>query len=72
MNIVISVLRSRVAYGCTTQVLKLEQERRRDEGGRGGGGGYAKEIEELRKLVVDTARRKDMEISHLKTQIPYM
>ncbi len=51
-------------------MLRLEQERRREEGGKGGGGSSAaRELEELRKLIVDIARRKDAEISHLKTQV---
>jgi hypothetical protein len=46
-------------------VLRLEQER-----GKGGGASSAaRELEELRKLIVDIARRKDAEISHLKTQV---
>jgi hypothetical protein len=47
------------------QVLKLEQERRREELGRG----HAKEMEELKKLLGDALRRKDIEINHLKSQV---
>ena len=46
-------------------MLKLEQERRREEGGRA----FSRELEELKKLLVDTLRRKDMEINQLKSQV---
>jgi len=46
--------------------LKLEQERKREEGGSRS---QAREVEELRKILGDTLRRKDMEINQLKAQV---